>query len=362
MLLAACSLAACQPDATPADAKKTQVESAASRNEAAPRDAPTTVGLETHVAPPRPIAREEMSALADAVAEQGDAHSLAVAALLRDFGDDKSMLLPGASPNVVPKPNDKIRKWLDDAERQSPDEVVVLVVAIYLERFDTVRRKALIDRWRALEPDNLTPILFAQYPEAQLFDAASSANRYDSHYADFLRAVVGSLLRPSLQAHVRLIAARSGNTPEEYVVGLATSYWSLVLMPAFQQILTPCRQQQLADARHLQCRWIAEIMFRRGDTILTDMIGASMIQRLAETASERQEAQARRREDNWLMLCMGEAYEREPRAHLKRFARLLTGTELFTERSLMRQLVVEAGYPPLPPPGWDHDSNRRSGQ
>ena len=103
-------------------------------------------------------------------------------------------------------------------------------------------------------------------------------------------------------------------------------------------------------------------MFRRGDTILTDMIGASMIQRLAETASERQEAQARRREDNWLMLCMGEAYEREPRAHLKRFARLLTGTELFTERSLMRQLVVEAGYPPLPPPGWDHDSNRRSGQ
>lgn len=297
--------------------------------------------------------RRETLALAAAVAEGGDAQALAVAALLRTAGlPPAEDVKADASAMAKPGMDDTVRDWLDTAERQAPDDVVRLVVAIYLERFDEGRRQALIARWRALEPDNLVPILFLRLPDSALFDAAMTANVYDSHYDDFLRAVFTSLMRPSIQSRVRLRAAQEGVLPEEYVAALANNAWFSTSMPSLDPISSPCRKQPLDEVRRAPCRRLAEILVGRSDTLLSELIGVAIMKRHANTSAELREIEERHRTLRWITRCSSESYERDPRTHMKRYAQILKAAGAFTEQSMLRQFALEAGYPPVPPPGW----------
>lgn len=356
-LIAACFIVACRPASAPSDessaeavAEKAATQTsngeserfaspAARRIDAAALDAP----MQTHA--------QQMVELADTIAEEGDGQALAVAALLRDTAlpDEAASDAPSG---VVPTMDEKARRWLDEAQRRAPDDVVVLVLAIHLERFDKARRQALIARWRALEPNNLVPILYEQRPEAELLDTAEKASVYDSHYDDFIRTMVQILLKPSNQSVMRRRAAQARVSIEEAAIIMTMGILAAAVMPTFHGIVESCRQPAMADLRRRQCRSIAGVLFRHSDTLISELIGASMTERLAETEAERREAENGKREYTWLSMQSSDAYARDPRTYMRRFAQLLVGTQPFTERSMMRQLVAEAGYSPQPPPGW----------
>lgn len=298
-----------------------------------------------------------MLALADDVARLGDAQALALAALLRDGALLGAGPRGAGAPAARPKRMDpKVREWIDEAQRRAPDEVTVLVFAIYVERDDPARRAALLARWRTLEPQNLAPVLHGSLPETALFEAASSASVYDSHYDDVLRLIIDTLPRISSQALARLGAASPGMTQDEQAAAMALVFWASLGLPPFQRISAPCRAADLPAARRQTCRQVAEVLLRRSDVLIAEAIGGSIFLRGPGTDAEKKDAEASRREGDWLMGCMQQAYARNPRAFTRRFAQLIRGGMHTTERMVMRQLVVEAGFPPAPPAGWRRGS------
>jgi hypothetical protein len=293
-----------------------------------------------------------MLGLADEVARLGDAQALALAALLRDGALLGAGAQGSGAPAVQPKRMDpKVREWIDEAQRRAPDEVTVLVLAVYVERDDLARREALLARWHTLEPQNLAPLLHATLPEAELFEAASSASVYDSHYDDVLRLIIDTLSRASSSALARASAASPGMTRDEQAAAMALVFWAASGLPAFQRVSTPCRAPDLSVARRRECRHVAEVLLRRSDVLIAEAIGGSIFLRGPGTDAEKKEADASRREGQWLVGFMQQAYERNPRAFARRFAQLIRGGLHTTERMVMRQLVVEAGFPPAPPAG-----------
>lgn len=360
LLVAASGIAACesadappQPEAQAAVARERSQAPSIAQGEvkrAAPVLSPAVQEARNHAG------RADMLALADEVARLGDAQALALAALLRDGALLGAGPQGTGAPAVQPKRMDpKVREWIDEAQRRAPDEVTVLVLALHLERHDEARRQALVARWRALEPRNLVPLMHSALPEPALFDAAAATSVYDSHYDDVLRLLIDTLSRTSSPALAS--AASPGMTRDEQATAVALGFWAASGMPAFQRISTPCRAADLSVARRQDCRHVAEVLLRRSDVLIAEAIGGSIFLRGPGTDAEKREAEASRREGQWLMLGMNQAYERNPRGFARRFAQLIRGGLHHTERMVMRQIVVEAGFPPAPPAGWRRGSS-----
>lgn len=292
--------------------------------------------------------RRDRLKLADAVAAQGDAPALAFAAVLRASALRSSAPIAGKAPPAV---DATAQRWLDEAERQAPEDVTTLVFSLYFEQFDSARRHALIARWRKLEPRNLAPVMHASLSEPDLFDAAASTEIFDSHFDDVIRVTLDILSRTSSPALSRL---RAGATPEEHDSILAISFWAAYALPAFQRVSVPCRAELMAEMRVAQCRKIAQVLMRRSDMLMAEGIGAVMAARLATTAAERAEADASRRDADWLVARTNELSQRDIRVYAMRYVAVLLGTPQITERTLMRKLVVGAGFPPVPPSGWQN--------
>lgn len=363
-MLAALLLVACQPDRAAVD--KAVAGGASLETPSRPETDPAGDAVAAaspaakpgaNAAPPVATPHPDMLALADEVARLGDAQALALAALLRDG----TLLGAGprgtGAPAAQPKRMDpKVREWIDEAQRRAPDEVTVLVLALHLERHDEARRQALVGRWRRLEPRNLVPLLHSTLPEPALFEAAAATSVYDSHYDDGLRLFIDTLSRASSPGLARMGAAMPGMTKEEQAAAMAMVFWASSGIPPFQRISTPCRAEDLSAARHQACRHVAEVLLRRSDVLMAEAIGGGMFLRGPGTDAEKAEAEASRREGDWLMGCMQQAYARDPRTFTRRFAQLIRGGMHTTERMVMRQLVVEAGFPPAPPAGWRRGS------
>lgn len=137
---------------------------------------------------------------------------------------------------------------------------------------------------------------------------------------------------------------------------MALVFWASVGLPPFQRISAPCRAADLPAARRQTCRHVAEVLLRRSDVLIAEAIGGSIFLHGPGSDAERKGAEASRREGDWLMGCMQQAYARDPRTFTRRFAQLIRGGMHTTERMVMRQLVVEAGFPPTPPAGWRRES------
>lgn len=359
LLAVACAIAACessdappQPDAQAAVASggASSVEQGDAKR-AAPALSPAIQEARNRAG------HADMLALAGDVATLGDAQALAVAALLRDAALRGAGPQGAGAPAAQPKRMDeKVREWIDEAQRRAPDEITVLVFAFYVERDDVARKEALLARWRTLEPQNLVPVMYGTLPEAELFETALSASVYDSHYDDVLRLIIDTLSRASSPALARASAASPGMTRDEQAAAMALVFWASQGSPPFQRISAPCRAADLSVARRQACRHVAEILLRRSDVLIAEAIGGSIFKRGLGTATEKVEAEAYKRETQWLLGCMQQAYERDPRAFARRFVQLIRGGMHTTERMVMRQIVVEAGFPPGPPAGGPRDS------
>jgi hypothetical protein len=347
-------LGACRQDAAPLDEASRAVP-ATPPARSAPAQAAQTRAAETrpHAATAAQQGHPDMLTLADEVAVLGDGQALALAAMLRDG----AMMGAGPESTVGPKTpptrmDGKVREWIDEAQRRAPDEVTVLVLAVYLERYDEARRQALVARWRALEPQNLAPVFHATLSEAALFETAAATSVYDSHYDDVLRLIIDTLSRASSPALARMGAAQPGMTREEQAAAMALVFWATSGIPAFQRLSTPCRAEALSATRQQECRRIAGVLLHRSDVLIAEGIGAGIFLRGPGTAAEKAEANVYKREGDWLGTCTNLAYQRDPRGLARRFAQLIRGGQHVTERAVMRQLAIESGFPPSPPAGW----------
>lgn len=298
------------------------------------------------------VDRRDMLELANAVAGHRDAQALTLAALMRTSALPQRRAEAEDSPDHLPKMDRTVREWLDAAERQAPDDVVALILAIDLEHFDEARRQALIARWRALEPRNLVPILLAQRPGAEMFEAAYGATVYDTHYDDVLRTIFRTVSRTMSPTVLRAQARRAGMSPEAFPASVAMGYRAAESMPWFPQLTNLCLPERLPDPLRAQCVGVARVMLDHGDDLMSEVLGAQIVARHAATAAARRDAGERVRAGRWLSLQSGNAEMSDPQRSLERLADALGGDGAFTEQAWMRQLVVEAGYSPTPPPGW----------
>lgn len=359
LLVVACAIAACESSDAPPQPEAQAAVARGGTSSVEQGDArPAAPVLSPAVQEARNRAgRADMLALADDVARLGDAQALALAALLRDAALLGAAAQGAGAPAAQPKRMDeKVREWIDEAQRRAPDEVTMLVFALYVERDDVARREALLARWRTLEPQNLAPVLHGTLPESELFEAALSASVYDSHYDDVLRLIIDTLSRAASPSLSRVSPASPGMTRDEQAVAMALVFWASTGSPAFQRISTPCRAADLSAARRQACRHVAEILLRRSDVLIAEAIGGSIFMRGPGSATEKVEAEACKRETQWLLGYMQQAYERDPRAFARRFAQLIRGGMHMSERMVMRQIVIEAGFPPGPPAGAPRDS------
>lgn len=358
--LALVSISGCQPDAV---SGKPRVASQSPANAESPGesgtgDVPTasaSAGMQAGAG--LHASHRDRLAVADDVAALGDVQALTLAALLRDSALQGAEYETTTGPDQARKRmDDKVREWLDDAQRRAPDDTTLLVLAIYLERYEQARRQSLVARWRALEPRNLAPLLYETLPEEALFEAAMTTSVYDSHYDDVLRLIIDTLSRASSSSLARLRAATPGQSQEELATSIAITFWAVAGLPAFQRVTTPCRAGTLDDARRLECRWIASVLLHRSDTVISEAIGAGLIARGLGSPAEQDEARRYKREGDWLATCIGQIEQRNPRMLARRFAQLIRGGMQTSERMVMRQIVVEAGFPPSPPTSWQRAS------
>ncbi len=356
LLAVACGIAACRSPTSPPQVDAAPVETAGDERPAVGDEAISTDPvLSPVIEDVRARARRaDTLALANDIAALGDPDALAFAALLRDSTMDANRINGGAD---LPAAMDaQVRRWRDEAERQGGSEITTLLILLYLERGDTPRRRALVARWRRLEPHNLVPLLYEAAPGTDLLAAASATSVSDTHYDDVLRAFVGALSRASSPVLSRLQAAGSNESPEEFKLTLAMSFWAAVALPPMHAITAPCREDPLAAQRRAQCLHIARVLWHRSDILVFDMLGASIARRLSDAAEEKAAAEAFRNEYAWLSSRMTDAYDKDIRGYSKRFMHWLFAIPDVTERGMLRQLVVEAGFPPAPPAGWRRGS------
>lgn len=356
LLVAACGIAACGSSGTPPHVDAARAEKATdarpvTRNGAAspePVRSPTIEEVRARAL------LDDTLALADDVAALGDPRALAFAALLRDSTMDAARINGGAGPPAAM--DAQVRRWRDEAERQGGSEITTLLILLYLERGETARKRALVARWRRLEPQNLAPLLYDAAPGTDLLAAASATTVADVHYDDVLRAFIDALSRAASPTLSRLQAAESNDSLEEYKLTLATSFWAAAALPPMHAITMPCREVPLASQRRAQCLHIARVLWHRSDITVFDMFGAAIVRRLSDAAEERAAAEAFRREYAWLSSRMTEAYRKDSRAYSRRFMHGLFATPDVTERGMLRLLVAEAGFPQTPPAGWRPES------
>lgn len=356
LLVAVFGIAACQSSTAPPQIDEARVEAAtgarpAAAGEAAAADPVLSPVIEDVRNRAR---RDDTLALADGVAALGDPAALAFAALLRDSTMDAMRINGGAAPTVAMDP--QVQRWRDEADRRGGSEITTLLMLLYLERGDTPQKRALVARWRRLEPRNLVPLLYEAAPGTDLLPVASTASVSDAHYDDVLRAFVDALSRVSSPVLSRLHAAESDKSLEEFKLTLAMSFWAAVALPPMHAITAPCREEPLAAQRRAQCLHIARVLWHRSDILVFDMVGASIVRRLSDAVEEKAAAEAFRREYEWLSLRMADAYDKDSRSYSKRFMHWLFAIQDVTERGMLRQLVVEAGFPPAPPAGWRRGS------
>lgn len=298
-------------------------------------------------------------ALADELAAQADARALALAAFLRATTLDGAAFAEGAQ--AYPPLDALAARWLSEAERRAPDDVAVLLMSLHQRGLDDPRHAALISRWRALEPDNLAPLMHARLSGHELFAAAASTTRFDLHYDDVIRAVIETLSRHPYPALKPLIARDAQESLASYAASLGSLLWVVSAMPPFQSVAKPCRGESLPATRRQQCRHIAQIMIENSDIHIAESLGYSILTRATDNAAEQSKGAEAKRVRDWLILRTGELATRDMAAFCAEFVRLIRDTPQITERALNERMLVDAGIDPTPSPGWQREDEPAPG-
>lgn len=294
-----------------------------------------------------------MQRSAAGLAATGQPRELALAATLRQMA--LSPVDPAAADGFPPVAG-PVDASVDAWQRRAADTAGIDPLAnVLLLHGDEAQRLRAAQRWLGADPTNLAPLLLRDGSAEVLLADARGSSRFDLHMLAYVRWVQAALLRTPPTNEERAAFAESGEfVAAEYAAIQAMGLWAAVAIPGLQPLTAGCDASVLQGdpARARDCRHIAGVMANGSDTVLGQLVGLSLLDRLAATPRERSEVQARRRTLDWRNLEWGRASAALPRDGADQLVRLLADELVDSEPELVERALQDAGIALDPPAGW----------
>jgi hypothetical protein len=248
------------------------------------------------------------------------------------------------------------------ARRAAPDDVLVQWIAM---NSDGETHAAAVETLHRLEPENAAVwvddlTVATKRKDAKGIDAAlakmSAAQRFNTHFVELLKVLTEVYLQNPVPDSYRALAAQDGNPPDKDMVAFtaAMSVTAGTVLPPFQHIVNACRidEESGRNRSHAaDCAAIGRLMMRRGDTLLPNRLGATVL-RVSHSHSDDDVQVAR--DVDWVyqhytnLLSSGTDEE-----SAKDFAvRYRDWIETNSEVESMRRALVRKGIAPKPTEDW----------
>ena len=324
-----------------------------------------------------PVALAYRKRLVEGLAAEGDARSLALAAVLGSDGPLESPVeTPGASDDIdaLWQQDPRVVQWRDAAlaasAAEDKDDPLVLVLAYVVSGDDVELQRALIARWRAAEPDNLQPILVdaelrradtrgpsyesTPLPEP-LFADAVRATRYREYFADLHRLAIHALRRhPPTEAELQAFRAHEpAFSADAAGLGLGLGFWVAGPSTAYAPLFRSCDESLYATrpGRREDCRRLGRLMSERGETLIGHLVGVALLRKTASDEAQREEARALREPYEWRSAQMQKTEIDLAAWSAGQVALLLRESDV-TEAQMVEAGLQAMGLPTEPPAGW----------
>lgn len=288
--------------------------------------------------------------LATALAREGGARELALAALLRQAG--MAQAGPGAAPGV---PDAQAQAWLRAAASRAGADVIANQLLIAAAPADDPIRVEAARRWQAAEPDNLAPLLHAGLTIEALLAQARTATRADAGMYPAVRWIAVAWRRhPPGAAEQAAMTGGEGFDLDEAAAVSAMGLWAAAARPDYTALVEACSGQMLRalPARRDGCLHVATLLADHSTSIADAHAGLAMLRALAPDAASRGDVDARQRVMDWRMLQWGRLAQQQPRGGAQQFARLLRDPQILSEQQLAERVLAEGGIAAEPPTGW----------
>lgn len=249
------------------------------------------------------------------------------------------------------------RQLIADVDRS--DDAIALSIAVQAGAAlaDQALVTASTQRWRAIEQDNLAPMLFAAMPVDELLVAARAATRYQSHGYDQVRLMSHAFQRIPISRQETGAAAWKEYPSAELRAGVAAfAIWAAQGFPSLKPLTTACRDAALeaTPARRADCLHMARILANHSDNLLMAVMGIGMLKRAANTPEDKALAAALARNHAWQQHQYFEVLtsRRGTAQEVEDTLRLLHAPGINSEVQLRDAALREVGIPLLPPQDW----------
>ena len=219
----------------------------------------------------RKVQRGYLRPLAERVAEHRNPRMQAVAATLWPRTDDGSA-------------DARIRRLRELASRDGGDDPVVAI----LQQADTPTEidaghenpfaAPAMQRWRALEPDNLVPAMASGESIDSVLARAETFGRFSLHLADLLSAVDAAFATSPPDRKQQQWLSDADVTAPDLAAGHAIDLGVRTMAP-MMPLINACK----GDARHatptrnLQCRALGRVMSAHSDASIGELFGAALL-------------------------------------------------------------------------------------
>src|SRR2546427_301045 len=173
-----------------------------------------------------------------------------------------------------------------------------LLAARAPEREGELRSQAA-RRWLALEPSNLTALMWQALGPQELLVAARESRYADLHMYDGVRWMQSALLKhPPTAEEVQAFGGGQPYRPEEGAAITAMGIWAAFELPGYRTLIDACKPERRGDApsRDADCLHVAHLMTERSSTVLDEAFGLAIRRWLARTPAERAAVQSRSEE------------------------------------------------------------------
>lgn len=294
---------------------------------------------------------------ASALAATGKPRALAFAATLLAVANWQPPIAPGADDGQPSQPvpaDPRIGKWRAQAAASAAKDVIANALLMTDDKGSSIRAQAAA-RWRAVEPDNLAPLLMSNVDVDALLAQARTARRFDLHYYDKLRWMQQALVaHPPTPAELATLTGDDTPTPAELAIVTATGIDAATAMPGLGPVSQACRSDasRAMPQRGEDCRHLAQVLAHASDTLLGSSFGIAMLARLANSPAEVATARELRRQYAWRQQQWLELTRKQPRDGMPDFVRLLADPAIKSEPQLIERLLQENSIPLQAPAGW----------
>lgn len=263
---------------------------------------------------------------------------------------------PPASP-ITPEQAAVVHLLLPDMAVSDDPLALSLALQAGISASDKAVIEAASGRWKALEPDNLAPILWIDQGTDKTLAAARDATRYDGRSYEQIRFMMEVFQRVPMEGmEVGEGYREVGDTDEARAALNAFALWAAYGIPAFQDVVKSCREPMVpADAARMgDCRHLAGVLAQESDVLIARGIGVGMLKRMATSSDEQAEARALQRRMQWQLQ---QRYAAGGDAAMLRddvdtMLRLLRDPAIDTETQMNEAILRERGIALTPPADW----------